>query len=160
MSLALAIEKADAIWDEWLPLARMQWDETEAYHEGQSFNPDRKTYAHYEANGWFIMATARDGGRLVGYAGFYVTPSAHSGALTATEDTWFLHHDWRRGMNAIRLFRFAEEYARDKGAIEASGSIKSGHPAAAAVLTYLGYVETARVFTKQLRPRAAMKEAS
>lgn len=132
-------------------LARQHWDETEQFHAGQQFNPSFERYNGYAANGWFVMVVARDEGRMVGYAGFYIVPSMHSQAPISTEDTWFLLPEYRKGWNAPKLFKFAEEEAVRRGAVEAGGTVRLTNPHAGAVLKRMGYVEVARVFIKQLR---------
>lgn len=148
--LAFATEKLRDIWPEWVVLARKHWDETEGFHVEQTFGPSLERYSAYETPGWFVMVTARDGGRLVGYAGFYVLPSMHSQSIISTEDTWFLHPDYRKGWNAMGLFRFAEAEAIRRGSIEATGTVRLSNPHAGAILRRMGYKEVATVFVKQL----------
>lgn len=154
MSLTFAAEPLPDCWAEFIKLAEKHWNETEAFHDGQTFNPLFERYNKYAEAGWFVMIIARDEGRMVGYAGFYLTPSMHSQALISTEDTWYLLPEYRKGWNAPKLFKFAEEEAKRRGSIEASGTVRLTNPQAGAVLKRMGYREVARVFIKQLKDAA------
>lgn len=151
MSLTFAVEPLPECWREWLPLAKQHWDETEQFHVGQTFGPSFERYNAYAAQGWFVMVIARNDGKMVGYAGFYVVPSMHSQAIISMEDTWFLLPEYRKGWNAAKLFAFAEAEAVKRGSIEASGTVRTTNPHAAAILKRRGYVERASLWIKQLR---------
>lgn len=97
------------------------------------------------------MATARDAGRMVGYAGVYLTPSMHTQDIIATEDTWFLLPEYRKGLLAVRFFRFAEDECRKRGAVSANGTATCSN-GAGKILEYLGYKEVSRQYYKQLLP--------
>lgn len=155
----LAIEKLADIWDELIPLARRHWAETEGYHRGQEFNPSLDRYKPYNEAGHYLMFTAREDGRLIGYIGVYLTRSMHSQELIVTEDTWYVAPEYRKGRNAIHLFRFAENECIRRGAVEIVLSVKLSNPTARKLLGHLGYAETGSVMTKQLHA-PALKESA
>lgn len=155
MSLKFAIEKLPPIWPDIMRLASAHWMETEGYRHGQEFAPDAARYFAFnemEAFGgpFYTMFTARDGGRMVGYAGLYVTSSMHSQKPIATEDTWFLEKDYRKGRNALEFYKFIEADCRRRGVVEIGVTTKLTHPSAARIVEYLGYEEVSRQYSKHL----------
>lgn len=101
-------------------LAKMQWQETEAYRHSQPFNPSYERYRQYEQIGCYFEATVRDVAKMVGFSGIYLCPSMHSQCLIATEDSLFLHPDYRKGWTAARFIKFLENECRKRGAVEVS----------------------------------------
>ncbi len=118
--IEFAIEPLETSWAEMVKLAEIHWNETQTYRHFQPFNPSFSRYKQYADIGCFIQFTARDEGRMVGYGGVYIVPSMHTQATIATEDTWFLLPEYRKGWNAIRFFKFMEAEAKRRGAIEFS----------------------------------------
>jgi GNAT superfamily N-acetyltransferase len=119
-----AIEPLAQCWDEIMALAEGHWQETEAHHHEQGFNPKRERYEQYEKPGWYVQFTARVDGRLIGFAGMYLVPSMHSQALIATEDTWYLAPDYRgKGRTFMRFYAFIEAEMKRRGAVEINMSV-------------------------------------
>ena len=132
------IEPLGKVWDECIELAKKHWWETEAYRHNQPFAPDFERYNQFAQVGWFLMFTARDEGKLVGYAGMYLVQSMHTQKMIATEDTWFLLPEYRKGRNAIRFYNFVEKECRSRGATEITMTVKTVNQAGK-ILEYLGY---------------------
>ena len=107
-------ERVASCWDEIDALARMHHAGTSSYRRHEPYNPDKQRYFINNNNGFFHLMTARDEGKLVGYFGLYIMPSMHSQLLTATEDTFFIHPDYRQGRLAIRMLRAVEQLCRDR----------------------------------------------
>lgn len=149
MRLAFAIEKLEPIWPHIMALAEAHWHETEGYRHGQAFQPDQARYLQYEAVDYYVMFTARHEGALVGYAGMYMTPSMHTQELIATEDTWFLLPEHRRGRNALEFYKFVEAECLKRGVREIGMTAKLTN-GAGRILEYLGYREVSRQFSKHL----------
>jgi GNAT superfamily N-acetyltransferase len=154
VSLVFAVEPLTACWNEVMGLAIQHWSETEQYRAGQGFRPVFERYEQYDRAGWFFMATAREDGQLVGYAGMYVTPSMHTQLLIATEDTFFILATHRKGRNGIRFVQFVEAEAIRRGAIEIGMTAKMSNPAAGRILEYLKYQPTSMQYTKQVEIHA------
>jgi hypothetical protein len=123
--LTFAIEPLIDVWPELVELYLAQWNETEAYRHGQPFDPRLERYMEYEQIGWYVLFTARDGEKLVGNIGMYLTPSMHTQQLIATEDTLFLLKEYRKGRNAITFIKFVETEAWRRGAVELMISSKN-----------------------------------
>lgn len=154
MRVDYAIEPLSRCWQECLVLAQEHWQETERYRHGQSFNPNTPLYFEYEARGQFIMGTARDMGQLVGFAGMYVVPSAHTQQLIATEDTVFILPSHRKGRVGLAFVKFLERACEQRGVVEILWSPKLANPAASRILDYLGYSMIGSIYSKQFPPRA------
>lgn len=157
--LTFAREKLPPIWPEILRMGREHWEETEGYRHGLTFNPDAYRYFQFnELPGvgelpFYSMFTARDGGKLAGYAGMYVTRSMHTQDVMATEDTWFLLPEYRKGRNALAFYKYIEEICRANGVIEIGMTAKLEN-GAGRILEYLGYTHVSRQYSKFLQHRA------
>lgn len=149
MKLAYQIERLAPIWPQIVAIATEHWKETEGYRHGQTFQPDAARYFQYEAIGFYVMFTARDEGRLVGYAGCYFTPSMHTQQLLCTEDTWFLLPEYRRGRNALEFYNFVEAECRRRGVVEIGMTAKLTN-SAGRILEYLGYQVVSKQYSKHL----------
>lgn len=139
-------------------LANEHWNETEGYRNGQPCCPSFERYSQYDKIGWFLMFTARDREQLVGYAGMYIVPSMHTQMTIATEDTWFLLPDYRRGRNAIQFYNYVEEECKKRDVTEINMTAKMTNQAGR-ILEYLGYKETARQFIKFLTPMTRIADS-
>lgn len=139
MSLTFTTEPLAKCWNELMVLASQHWNETEGFRRGEPFAPSFDRYAACEQTGFFTMFTARDGEKLVGYAGMYVTQSMHSQAWIAVEDQWFLLPEYRKGRNALSMVKYVEVQLAERGvtAITMSAKISNG---AGRILEYLGYL--------------------
>ena len=142
-------EKLRDCWDEVISLARLHWNETEAYRHGQPFNPDRDRYWHYNDIGYHHQYTVRDNGKLVGHGGIYVSQSMHTQLPVAHEDTWFLLPEYRKGRNALRFYKFIEDDLKAMGVVEITVSAKLSN-SAGTIIEYLGYEHTEKLYSKQI----------
>lgn len=131
-------------------LAKAHWQETEMYRHGQNFSPSFDRYNAYDKAGWLFQYTAREEGKLVGYATMYMTPSMHTQAQIATEDTWFLLPEYRKGRNAIRFYNYVQDDLFKRGAVEVIMTAKTTN-AAGRILEYLDFKPVAVQYSKQLR---------
>ena len=111
--IELQVERVADCWDELYPLAQAHQASTKSYRRHEPFNPDKTRYIQYNEMGYFHLITARDGGKLVGYFGVYVTKSMHSQLNICTEDTLYLHPDYRQGRLAVRIIRYVEKYLQN-----------------------------------------------
>lgn len=112
------VEPVEYCWGELEPMAKAHWASTASYRRHEPFSPDRTRYERYNEMGFFHLVTAREGARLVGYFGLYLAPSMHSQLLTATEDTFYIHPEYRQGRLAVRMLKYVESYCRILGVHE------------------------------------------
>lgn len=155
--IVFAIEPLQPIWPQIVAIARMHWQETEGYRHGQEFNPDAFRYFQYNEIGFHVMFTARDQGRLVGYAGMYFTPSMHTQQLICTEDTWFLLPEYRKGRNALAFYKFVEAECVRRGVVEIGQTAKLTN-GAGKILEYLGYKPVSLQYSKHLCENKAVSK--
>lgn len=145
--MIFAIEPLSQCWDEKTELAKLHWKETE--RPGQNLNIIFDRYNQYDKAGWYFEATARVEGRLVGNAGMYITPSMHTQQIIATEDSWFMLPEYRKGWNAIKFYRFVEEECKKRGAVEITMTAKMTNTAGR-LMELMGYNLTSQQYTKTL----------
>lgn len=152
--ISYAIEPLAKCWDEWLELAALQWAETERYRHYQKMAPSFDRYNQYDKAGWFLMFTMRDNGRLVGSCGVYLVPSMHTQELIATEDTWYIREEYRKGWNAVKFYKFGESELRKRGAVEftVSSKLNGDRPTTGKLLERLDYDLIGHVYSKRLIP--------
>lgn len=149
MSLTFQIEALDSCWNELMVIASQHWNETEGFRRGEPFAPSYARYIECERIGFFAMFTARDGEKLAGYSGIYVTQSMHSQCRIAVEDQWFLLPEYRKGRNAIMFVKYVEGALAARGvtAIQMSAKISNG---VGKILAYLDYQAVSTVYFKSL----------
>lgn len=141
--------------DEAAELLRLHWEEICADKATLKLNPDREFYAQVEAARRTVCVTARDraDGALRGYLLHLIGRHPHyRDVITATDDVHFLHKDVRLGVNAVRLIRAAEAFARARGATVHALRTKV-NPAVnhSALLEHMGYRATDIVHVKVLK---------
>lgn len=152
--IEFAIEPLVPIWPDIMRLATAHWSETEGYRHGQKFNPDAARYFAFNemqscGGPYYTMFTARDAGRMVGYAGMFVTPSLHTQEPIAAEDTWFLLESHRKGRNALAFYKFVEAEMRRRGVSEVMMTAKLTN-GAGKIMEYLGYKHVSLQYSKHL----------
>jgi GNAT superfamily N-acetyltransferase len=145
--LNFAIEPIKDCWKEFVTLAELCWIETGEDRCGYPFNPSLDIYQRYNESGFYVFCTARDEGRLVGYAGIYLTPSMRTQKLMATEDSFYLLKEYRAGRNAVNLYRFVEQECRKRNAVEMG---MTGREEIGRILKRLGYEMINQQYHKSL----------
>ena len=152
--MKFAAEPLAPIWPQIIALASAHWQETEGYRHGQKFSPDAARYFAFNemqscGGPYYTMFTARDEGRMVGYAGMFVTPSLHTQQPIAAEDTWFLLPEARKGRNALAFYKFVEAAMRERGVAEIMMTAKLAN-GAGRIMEYLGYRQVSLQYSKHL----------
>jgi L-amino acid N-acyltransferase YncA len=151
--IALQVESVAQCWDELEPLASSHWASTKSYRRHEPFNPDKARYLQFNEMGYFHLITARDAGKLIGYFGLYITTSMHSQLRMATEDTFFIHPDYRQGRLALRVLKYIENYCQLLGVHELLFSCEIENKSGiTGLLDRLGFHETIRQYSKHLAP--------
>ena len=116
MSLTFQAEPLTDAWPELVAMHYQHWQENESWRG--PFEPLLERYLVHERLGGFVLFTARDGEKLVGSLGVFLTPSRHTQQLIASEDYLYLLPEYRRGRNAMKLIATAERCCWDRGAVE------------------------------------------
>jgi L-amino acid N-acyltransferase YncA len=151
--ITIQVENVAQCWDEIYPLTELHWTGTKTYRRHEPFNPDKARYLQYNDMGYFHLITVRDAGRLVGYFGLYVTTSMHSQLRMATEDTFFIHPDYRHGRLALRVLKYVQSYCALLGVHELLFSCETDNTTGiVGLLEHLGFQEKIRQFSLILDP--------
>lgn len=113
-------ERFSEILEELHVLHKEHFAETEIHRLGFGMNPDYDYMADMERQGRMVQFTARDAetNRLVGNIRMYVQTSVHTGNLYASEDTFYVLPEYRKGFMALRFWQFMEESMRVIGVSE------------------------------------------
>lgn len=128
-------------------LHAQHWQETEGYRHGLELRPDYGALRTSEIAGKLVQFTVRRGAVLVGQLRMYLSYSAHTGVLKATEDTLYVVPDERGGMVGLRLMRYAEKCLLQIGVrhIEADSKLVNK---ADVLMRRMGYDAVATKFSK------------
>lgn len=99
------------------PLLDLHYNELCLNKELAELSPRWDVYAEMERLGCFIVLTAREDGKLVGYSAFFLQPHMHySGFVVAQNDLFYITEEHRRGTTALRFLRYSETVLKDLGA--------------------------------------------
>lgn len=116
--LVFRAERFRDIVDELHPLHEQHFAETEIHRLGFGLKPDYDYMVDMERQGRMVQFTARDNGKLIGNIRMYVQESLHTGNQYASEDTFYLLPEYRKGWTALRFWRFMEDSVRSIGVQE------------------------------------------
>lgn len=113
-------ERFDDVLPELHALHEQHFAETEIHRIGFGMNPDYDYMREMERQGKMVQFTAREieTGKLVGNIRMYIQASVHTGNLYASEDTFFVLPEYRKGFMALRFWQFMEEAVRTIGVVE------------------------------------------
>lgn len=148
--LLIQRETFDNCFEEALPLLDKHWREI-AHYPDIPLHPDIERYRKLEQNGALRIYTARDDGRLIGYAVFVVSPNAHySTSIQAVQDVVYIDRERRRGSVGLRLLRLSEMMLRAEGVQVVYHHVKAAHPALGTILARNGYEVVDLIYAKRL----------
>lgn len=147
--LVFQVERIRDIVDEIHPLHEAHFAETEKHLEGFELKPNYDFFIATERDGGLIQFTCRDieSGRLVGNIRMYINKSLHTDSLIATEDTYFVLPDFRKGFSALRFWQFAEDCLKSIGVREIHTDSKVVNQVHR-LNEYLGYKHVANAYVK------------
>lgn len=139
-SLVASLLETTRLWQQ-------HWAETETAYRKFPMNPDFKQFGAMEKAGMSRYFTARVDGELVGHLYFIVHTNRHTQTLTAVEDFYFFTPAHRKGMNAIKLLRYAVDQLRAEGVEQIGMSSKlTGSKNIDPVLKRVGFKHVANFF--------------
>lgn len=105
------VESVDSFLEA-MPLEMLQdhYEEAEEFTDKIDLEVDTSVYSALEAVNSLLITMATDGDKVVGYCIYYIYTLPHSkGRVIATNDTLYLHPDYRGAGTAVELIAFAEE---------------------------------------------------
>jgi GNAT superfamily N-acetyltransferase len=142
------VEKWRDALPEMEPILVKHWHEVALGHDKVPLDIGREKYQALCDAGALHVATARDGGVLVGYHVAMVTPHLHyMSTMHGITDVYFILPEYRKGFTGIRLFKFVEAELRKLGVKKLFTGTKL-HMDMGKIFERLGYVETERLYTK------------
>ena len=83
--------------------------------DGEIFSFDMPRLLDYDDCGYRRQYTARFNGRIVGHSAVYVSVSSRTNIKTAYDESWYLLPDFRKGWNAVKLYKFVEKDLKNEG---------------------------------------------
>lgn len=125
MSTLIGNEVAKAQFES---LLKLQWEEVDHRRKTSNLSVDFEKYVSMEEAGVHFMVVAYKSGELVGYNSMFISPSPHTGELTALTDTIFVKKQYRKGSVGKGLISLAEEASRSKGAKHFMVTFKNDKP--------------------------------
>jgi len=141
-------EGYEDVINEILPLLEGHWQEIALNQDTIKLNPDYEQYKVLFRVGAMRMVTAREEGKLVGYCICLIRPHIHyKDSLTATNDIFYIHPDYRKGMTGVKLFKAVETIMKSYG-VQRIMMMTKKHKDVGPIFERLGYTEAERVFTK------------
>lgn len=96
----------------------IQWEETIFSDAKEKLNPDLNTYIEFENNGFLIFVSLKEENKLIGYFVGFKTKYPHSkDEYYVTQDSIFVHPDYRRKNGGVLLIKKLEEECKKLGVI-------------------------------------------
>ena len=132
---------------ETLAMWRAHWHEQrEEDLRGVTFNPDVDGFIASEKTGAFKYITIRQGALLVGHFGLRFGKNRNTSQLTAGDDFFYIQPEHRKGMLAVKLIKFARDFAFSVDAEEFSVSYRVSVDDLDPLLRRCGMHQIARVY--------------
>ena len=150
MSVAFTLEPlTESLKEEVEPLLEKHWREI-AHDLTIPLEPRWDVYFALQQTGALSFFTARVGGKLVGYAVFFLNFNLHYGSsFQAQQDIVFIEPDFRRGTLGTRLIKYAEEQLKASGVQVVLHHVKQKHNWGP-LLERLGYSLVDLIYLKRI----------
>lgn len=122
-------EKFKDIIDEIKPILEIHWNELANNKDIRPLNVDYNSYIKLNRAGIWKVFTVRNGGVLIGYTSFVITPNLHyKDWKYATNDVYYLHQDYRGHGVGYQMFKKSEEWLKNQGVKSVVVQEKIDHP--------------------------------
>lgn len=143
-------ERIHDLWGELAPLLPEHWREV-AYYADIPLDPDTERYEAIENAGGLRCYTARNSGRLVGYAFYFVGPHLHyKGAVVAQQDVLYVERSHRGGLG-LKLIMWCDEQLRAEHVQVVTHHVKNApHLNFGPLLKRKGYEPTDTLWSRRL----------
>lgn len=144
-------ERIHDLWSDLAPLIEQHWREV-AYYQDIALKPDTKRYELMEDAGVLRCYTAREDGRLIGYAFYFVMPHLHyADSLTAMQDVLFIEPEQRKGRLGFKLIAWCDDRLRDERVQVVTHHVKiAPHLNFGNLLARMGYEPTDMLWSRRL----------
>ena len=145
-----ALEPYAAVVEDIKPLLSAHHQELALYQDEIPLAPDFTQYERACSSGLMRIYTAREDGRLIGYAIFVITPRhSHYAHRWAVNDIFWIDPEYRNFGNGNGLCDFLEEDMRRDGPVVIHIETKISAPALAVLLGMRGYSLVGPSFSKR-----------
>ena len=146
VSKILSNERSAAQFKE---LLQKQWLEVDHRRKTSELDIDFEQYLKMESLGVHFIVVAYTDEDLVGYDSMFVSPSPHTGELTATTDTIYISKGYRNLGLGSSMVKLAEEEAEVRGCKHLLVTFKndSPHPN---LVDELGFFSYETIYAKHL----------
>ena len=150
MSVAFTLEPlTESLKEELQPLLEKHWQEI-AHDLTIPLQPRWDVYFALQAAGALNCFIARDDGKLIGYAVFFINFNLHYGSsLQAQQDIVFIEPALRRGTLGTRLLKYAEAQLKAAGVQVVLHHVKAKHNWGP-MLERLGYSLADLIYVKRV----------
>ena len=116
------------LFGEMVPLLERHWDEVALKDAFGPVDVNEDAYRQIEEAGCLHVTTARESGRLVGYAVYFIVPNLHYRTrLVAEADVFFLLPEYRQGLAGLRLMQAADRALVERGVDIIISKVKTAH---------------------------------
>lgn len=138
----------DELIDEGLPLLQAHYDEIARFKE-TPLEIDREQYLAAERIGMVRCFTAREGGRLIGYANYFIRSHPHfKSTIHALSDILYISPE-RRGIFGSYFLRWCEQELRIEGCNYIYQSVTTKYDFGQ-LLERIGYMKIDSTYGKRL----------
>ena len=135
---------------EMLPLLEEHRIEISAFKD-MELNPNIKLYLELAKIKMYMVYVARDTGRIVGYAGYFINPNFHYQAYTyATQDVVYVEKSRRGVMLGSKLLNYADNELQKIGVDVVTHHVKVKQDFGE-LLKRNGYTWVEKIFMKRLQ---------
>lgn len=142
-----SVASAEAALRELVPAHQREVNEFDEY----ALDINWPAYRRADQQGRYVLITARSGGDLVGWAGYFVYEHLrHRGSCMAREDWYYVCPEQRGQGIGRRLFELAEQTLQKRGVKRVIMSCKVDHDHTDLIQS-LGYQHYEKNFTKVLK---------
>jgi GNAT superfamily N-acetyltransferase len=109
-------------------LVEEQWLEVDHRRKTSELNVDFTKYEQMDGLGVHFIVLAYTNEELVGYDSMFISPSPHTGEVTALTDSMFIKRKYRKGGLGTTMIKMAEEEAHSRGAKHMMVTFKNDSP--------------------------------
>ncbi len=121
------------------PLLEAHYAELTRHKDVVKLDPRWGVYSALEKAGAFVVLTARDSGKLVGYSAYFLNAHLHyAGLVVAQSDVFFIVPEHRKGSTPVRFLRYCEQWLKEAGAMKIVYHCKTSNNFAP-ILHHLGF---------------------
>ncbi len=140
----VTLKLLEEVW----PLLELHEEELNIW--GRKLSPDKAMYIRSSALGTFAAYIAREDGKVIGYAAYWIVRHPHYEIAVASQDILFLHKDYRKGLLGVRLIKESEKGLKEKHNVEIVTQFTKPHLPLDKLFVRLGYKEIEKVYGKEL----------